>query len=60
MSEPLDVYLQPEDLQPGDLDKLAEFAVRLPEGEFRDFIEYLYEQLDAGFGVHIYSKGAVQ
>lgn len=54
------MYLQPEDLQPGDLAKLAELVDRLPEGEFRDFIEYMYEQLDAGFGVHIYSKGAGQ
>lgn len=56
----MDVYLQPEDLRPGDLEKLAGLVARLPEGEFRDFIEYLHEQLDAGFGVHIYSEGAVQ
>lgn len=52
----MDVYLQPQDLQPGDLGALEALARDLPAGEFQAFIDYLHQSLAAGHGVHIYSK----
>ena len=52
----MDVYLQPQDLQPGDLEALEQLARDLPAGELRDFIDYMHQSLAAGHGVHIYTE----
>lgn len=52
----MDVYLRPEDLQPGDLEALEKLLLELPRGEFHDFIDHLHHLLSRGIGVHIYSK----
>lgn len=52
----MNVYLQPGDLQPGDLEALERLVQSLPEGELRDLLDYMHHLLSRGIGVHIYSK----